>query len=129
MSIQFYQDSFKFPDKCFGFKLELVDGFTEIVPSTFRSFIGHYQGLFAWVKIVFLSKFLGFFLLTWDADNINPTFLSCYKKPKNFFKNFTLANNSWWWSMKCLNVLGTILANSSTNSNLKDFSGNLKGSW
>ena len=26
---------FKFPDKCFGFRLELVDEFTKIVPSAF----------------------------------------------------------------------------------------------
>ena len=30
--------------KCFDFWLELLDEFTEIVPSTFRPFIGHYHG-------------------------------------------------------------------------------------
>ena len=30
-------DLFKFPDKCLGFRLELVDEFTEIVPSAFGS--------------------------------------------------------------------------------------------
>ena len=29
--MSFYQDPFKFPDKCLGFRLELVDEFTEIV--------------------------------------------------------------------------------------------------
>ena len=28
--------SFKFPDKCFGFMLELVDEFTKIIPSTLK---------------------------------------------------------------------------------------------
>ena len=53
LSIWFYKDSFKFPDKCFGFRLELVKEFTEIAPSTFEPFIGHHQRLFAGVKIVF----------------------------------------------------------------------------
>ena len=37
----------------FGFRLELVDGFTKIVPSTFGPFIGHHQGLLACIKCVF----------------------------------------------------------------------------
>ena len=32
-----------FPDKCFGFRLELVDEFTEIVPRAFGHFISHFQ--------------------------------------------------------------------------------------
>ena len=31
-------DPFKFPDKCHGFGLELVDELTEIVPSAFGKF-------------------------------------------------------------------------------------------
>ena len=46
-----------FPDMCFGFRLEFVDEFTEIVPSTFGPFIGHHQGLFASTKIVFFKSF------------------------------------------------------------------------
>ena len=41
-----------FPDKCFGFSLESVDEFTEIVPSAFETFIGHHKGLFVCVKSV-----------------------------------------------------------------------------
>ena len=48
---------FMFPDKCFGFRLELVDEITEIVPSTFGAFIDHHQGLLACVKIVFFFVF------------------------------------------------------------------------
>ena len=47
--MSFYKD----PDKCFGFKLELVDEFIEINPSAFEPFVGHHQGLFASVKILF----------------------------------------------------------------------------
>ena len=36
-----------FPERCLGFRLELVDEFTKIVPSAFGHFIGHHQGLFA----------------------------------------------------------------------------------
>ena len=43
-----------FPDKCFGFRLELVDELTEIVPSAFGPFIGHHQRMFASIKIVLL---------------------------------------------------------------------------
>ena len=42
-----------FPDKSLGFRLELLGEVTKIVPSTFRPFIGHYQGLLACVKCVF----------------------------------------------------------------------------
>ena len=42
-----------FPDKCLGFRLELLDEFTKIVPSAFKPFIGHYQGLLACIKSVF----------------------------------------------------------------------------
>ena len=51
--MQFYKDPFKFPDKCFGFKLELLDEFIKIVSSAFGPFVSHYQGLFACVKSVF----------------------------------------------------------------------------
>ena len=37
-------------------------------------------------------------------------------KPKTLF---THASNPWWWPMKGPKALGTILVNSSTNSNLK----------
>ena len=47
---------FKFPDKCFGFRLELVDEFTEFVSSAFRPFIGHHQRMFARVNSVFYEK-------------------------------------------------------------------------
>ena len=42
----------KFPDKCLGFRLELVDEFTKIVLSAFRPFIGHHQGLFACIPVL-----------------------------------------------------------------------------
>ena len=41
-----------FPDKCLGFREELVDEFTKIVPSAFGPFIGHHQGLLSCVKNV-----------------------------------------------------------------------------
>ena len=43
---------------------------------------------------------------------------------------FTHASNPWWWLMKGPKALGTILENSSTNSNQKPrhLSGNSKGS-
>ena len=63
-SIEFYKNPFKFPDKCFGFRLELVDEFTEIVPSSFRPFIGHHQGLFHKCKERFFNFFKFFFFLT-----------------------------------------------------------------
>ena len=49
-------------DKCLGFRLELVDESTKIVPDTFGPFIGHHQGLLACVKSVFKEfwKILGF---------------------------------------------------------------------
>ena len=48
-----------FPDKCFGFRLELVDEFTKIVLSTFGPFIGHHQELFVCVESIFFF-FLSF---------------------------------------------------------------------
>ena len=56
--------------------------------------------------------------------------LLCYKNQKTFKTLFIHASNPWWWFMKGLKVLRTILVNSSTNSNLKlrHLSGNLKGS-
>ena len=46
------------PDKCFGFTLELIDEVTEIVPSVFRPFVGHNQGLFMCMKIFFFFNFV-----------------------------------------------------------------------
>ena len=46
-------DPFNFPDKCLGFRLELVDEFIKIVPRAFGPFIGHHQELFECVKSVF----------------------------------------------------------------------------
>ena len=51
-----YKDPYKFPDKCLGFRLELVDEFTKIVPSTFGYVICHHQGLLASVKSVFCQE-------------------------------------------------------------------------
>ena len=66
-----------FPGKCFGFRLELVDEFTEIVPS---AFIDRQQGLVACVKIIFQESFTVFITLkkwckrqvglNWNADGI-----------------------------------------------------------
>ena len=42
-----------FPNKCPGFRLELVDEFTKIFPSAFGSLIDLYQGLLAYIKSVF----------------------------------------------------------------------------
>ena len=42
-----------FPNKYFGFRLKLVDEFTEIILSVFGPFKGHHQGLFAYVKMFF----------------------------------------------------------------------------
>ena len=41
-----------FSDKCLSFKLELVDKFPKILPSTFGPFIGHHQELLACVRYV-----------------------------------------------------------------------------
>ena len=47
-----------FSDRCLSFRLELVDEFPKIVPIAFRPFIGHHQGLLAFVRYVcFLKKF------------------------------------------------------------------------
>ena len=81
--------------------------------------------------IAFCFKFISNSVLS------NSTFAYfCYviKKLKSHFKKtilFTHASNSWWWPMKGPKVLGTILVNSSTNSNRKQrhLTGNLKGSW
>ena len=69
MSIEFYQDPFKFPGKCHGFRLELVDEFTKIVPRTFRPIIGHYLGLLACIKSVFLRVFVRVFRLFITLQN------------------------------------------------------------
>ena len=50
-----FYDPFIFPNMCFGFRLDLVDQWTEFVPSSLAPFIGHHQGLFANVK--FFLKF------------------------------------------------------------------------
>ena len=42
---------------CLGFRLELVDEFTKIVPTAFGPFIGPHQGLLACIKIVFERVF------------------------------------------------------------------------
>ena len=42
-----------FTNKCLDFMLELVDEFTEIVPSAFGPFISHLQVLLAYIKNVF----------------------------------------------------------------------------
>ena len=42
-----------FPGKNIGFRLELEDEFTKIIPSTFELFIGHHQVLFGCVKSIF----------------------------------------------------------------------------
>ena len=57
----FYWDPFRSPDKCFVFRLEFVDEFTEIVPCTLGPFIRHHQELFACVKRVFLLIFKNVF--------------------------------------------------------------------
>ena len=59
----------KFPDKCLGFRFELVNELTKIVPSTFGPFIGHHLRLLACIKINFLRVFwkeffLGFYNIT-----------------------------------------------------------------
>ena len=54
--------SFKFPNKCLGFRLELVDEFTKIVPSAFGPFIGYHQGSLACIKSVFKELLKEFFL-------------------------------------------------------------------
>ena len=53
---------FKCPDKCLGFRFELVDEFTKIVPSAFGPFIGQHQRSLACVKSVFkeFSQYSGF---------------------------------------------------------------------
>ena len=56
LSIKIFKDPFEFPDKCLGFRLELVDEFTKIVPGAFGTFIGHHQGLLACIKSVFEKK-------------------------------------------------------------------------
>ena len=44
-----------------GFRLELVDEFTKVIPSSFGPFIGHHQGLLACVKSIFFKEFLKVF--------------------------------------------------------------------
>ena len=47
---KFYWDPLKFSHKCLGFRLELVDEFTKIVPDAFGPFIGHLIfSLFLWI--------------------------------------------------------------------------------
>ena len=53
LSILFNYDPFKFPEKCLGFSLELMDEFTKIIPSAFGPFIGHHQGFLSCAKSVF----------------------------------------------------------------------------
>ena len=46
-----------FPDKRLGFRLELVNEFSKIVQRAFGPFIGHHQGMLAYVKSVNLKSF------------------------------------------------------------------------
>ena len=60
-TVYFIQEPFKFSDKSLSYRLELVDEFPKIVPSTFGPFIGHHQGLLACIKCVcFFKKFWKF---------------------------------------------------------------------
>ena len=61
-----------FPDNSFGFRLELADEYTEIVPSVFGRFIGYHQGIFACFKVsLTLQKLRKHKLgLNQDADHI-----------------------------------------------------------
>ena len=54
---------FTYLDKCQGFRLELVDEFTNMFPSALEPFMDHHQGLFACVKISFLKFFVFFMIL------------------------------------------------------------------
>ena len=51
--MKFIQDPFKIPDKSLGFRLYLVDGFANIIPTAFGLFIDHHPELLACVKCVF----------------------------------------------------------------------------
>ena len=62
-------DPFKFPDNCFGFRLGLVDEFTEIIPIAFGPIISYHQGLFASVKIFFQVFGVFFGLISRVSDN------------------------------------------------------------
>ena len=42
-----------FPDKCFGFSLDLVDKFSEVVQNSFEPVIGPHQELIVSESIVF----------------------------------------------------------------------------
>ena len=143
-----------FPDKCLGFRLELVDAFIKIVLSAFKPFIGHHQGLFVCVKSVFFSfffllfKFFRFFITLQNYVNakldkteipmtLNKFKTECYHCCNVIKKNlktsntlYTCKKNPWWWPMKGSKAPGIILVNSSTDYNLKPsyLSGNLKGS-
>ena len=55
-----------FPDKCLGFRLELVDEFTKILPSDSGHFIGHSQRLLACIKNIFKRFFKDFFLVFYN---------------------------------------------------------------
>ena len=88
--------------------------------------------------IILYFLLIVFYFLTSSPSQFYPTLkeiLLWYKKPKKTFKNslktlFIHASNPWWRPMKGSKVFGTVLVNSSTNSNLKPrhLSGNLKGS-
>ena len=81
-----------------------------------------------------LFPLIGFCFLTPSASQFYPTlrlrnFVMLWNKLKTLSKTFFIhASNPWWWPMKCLKALGTILVNLSANSNQKPrlLSGNLK---
>ena len=84
--------------------LELVDEFTEIVPSAYGPFIGHHQGLFANVKIVFKKffKFLLHILVHW------PSGYSVYIWPErlgfNPWSSHTKDSKKWYLDASLLNT-------------------------
>ena len=74
-------------------------------------------------------------LKRWQVGHkLRKSFCGCVSSWSERFRNlsslFIHASNFWWWPAKGSKALGTILVNSSTNSNLKSrhLSGNLKGS-
>ena len=86
MSILFYKVPFKFPEKCFIFRLELVDEFTEIVPSTFEPFIGHHKVLFAIfiIKVFRTIVFIFIVISTMFQPICPPAFFRCLSNSGTF---------------------------------------------
>ena len=95
-----------------------------------RIYIYIYIYIHSFLNSVSFFKYISYPVL---SDSVFPYI--CYRiNFQNSFKkqtHLTQASNPWWWPMKGLKVLGTILGNSSPNSNLKlrHLSENLKGSW